>query len=541
MLADSSPQQEIPSRFGIVLFIVVGTAILALAFLSRFHGFKIYDDAYMYVRYADHIVAGHGMVWNVGAEAVYGVPSLAYLLFAVIPFRQIFPDNPAAAIFSASFFVGLVFLGLIFRLALRVMKPSIGHKAYVMGFVMLALIATAVSLRGHFASGMETTLAMCYVTLMIGMVERMQQGKGNAWATGALMGIAWWIGPSMLSFSLGIPMMMVLLNWKAADRAKWLRILVLSLAGTGLCLLAAHAITGAWLPSGHIARSAALQGPDYGEQHRWTALAELARFMARSWPAGLAIGMGAFIKWRRLGQGYSALDKAMAVAMVVFVLLLCFLDLQVMGAGQRFYYPLLPFLIYLGIRELLHLQENLRLGPGFQFRRVPANLERIGIVALSAVLLYYGIDYGQSFKRSRPTDRLAVLDVGRSYEAEFPNYWPRLDRLDGLPEGLRIATTEAGIPAALYPQHTIDDLTGLNAPALVRDGLSAVTVLKHCPADLIYVPNTNYAQLSQDLLSSAEFKRHYSLIPAQDLKAAMGVAIRKDSPYATALLATFQK
>ena len=70
MQSESNGQSAAPSLYGVFLFVIVATAVLALAFLSRFHGFKIYDDAYMYVRYADHILAGQGMVWNVGEGAV---------------------------------------------------------------------------------------------------------------------------------------------------------------------------------------------------------------------------------------------------------------------------------------------------------------------------------------------------------------------------------------------------------------------------------------------------------------------------------------
>jgi hypothetical protein len=32
-----------------------------------------FDDAYVYVRYANNLIDGHGLVWNPGGAAVYGV------------------------------------------------------------------------------------------------------------------------------------------------------------------------------------------------------------------------------------------------------------------------------------------------------------------------------------------------------------------------------------------------------------------------------------------------------------------------------------
>jgi hypothetical protein len=241
-----------PSLRGVILFVLAATAILCLAFLSRFNGYRVYDSAYLYVRYADHLIAGHGMVWNVGEGSVYGVRSLAYLL-GVIPFRLLFPSNPTLAIFASSFFWGMTFLALLFRLAIRVMQPSRNQKPFAMGLVMVALIATAVSLRGHFASGMETMLVLCYLTGAISLLERLRRDGAAArprliWGASALLGMAWWVRPDMVIFAVGIPWAMVLLVGEPAARRIWIKISLLSLVGLALSLFGAKLVTGDWLP-----------------------------------------------------------------------------------------------------------------------------------------------------------------------------------------------------------------------------------------------------------------------------------------------------
>lgn len=527
-----------PPLSGVILFLIVSATVLGLALLSRFNGFKIYDDAYMFVRYADHVLAGEGMVWNTGEGPVYGATSLAFV-FAVIPFRLLMPENAAAAVFSASYFWGMVFLGLIFRLGLQVMRPSPAQKPYVIGLLMLSLIATAVSLRGHFASGMETTFVMAYLTGIISLLERQRQGQGRAWLTGAVLGLAWWIRPDLLILTVGIPAAMVVLAWANVERTAWLKVLGMSLAGAGLCLLGAFALTGAWLPLSFFAKSTGLYGPEFAAQYRLTPFAEGARFLARSWPPLVVIGLGLFLKWRRLRAGYAKLDLAVWIGILAYAIYFGFFVLQVMGFGQRFYYPLFPLLVYLALRDLLELGNSLRLGHGFEFQEVPGNLERIGLVVLAGLLLYYGFDYGRSLKLSRPGERFAVLDPVRIYREELKDYWAQLDALERLPDALRIATTEVGMPAALYPHRHLDDLAGLNAPALVRDGLNAQSILLHCPADLIYFPHAHYAQLSKSLTDSKEFAAAYITLPPTEVKAAMGVSIRKASPYAAELLHIF--
>ena len=156
-------------------------------------------------------------------------------------------------------------------------------------------------------------------------------------------------------------------------------------------------------------------------------------------------------------------------------------------------------------------------------------------------MLYFGIDFGQSLKVSNPGKRFAVFDAGRVYREDLHDYWPRLEAMRGMPAQLRIATTEVGLPAALYPDHVIDDIAGLNNPALVRDGLSASSLLLHCPADLIYLPHEHYAQFAGSIAGSAAFQQAYLSIPGAELHAALGVAIRRDSPYFATLAQLFGK
>jgi arabinofuranosyltransferase len=44
------------------------------------------DDAFIYLRYAEHLLAGHGVRWNIGQPPVEGVTGLSYLL-AIVPLR----------------------------------------------------------------------------------------------------------------------------------------------------------------------------------------------------------------------------------------------------------------------------------------------------------------------------------------------------------------------------------------------------------------------------------------------------------------------
>ena len=44
----------------------------------------IVDDAYIFLRYAENVVNGHGFVWNVGEQPVEGYTSFLYLVVIII-------------------------------------------------------------------------------------------------------------------------------------------------------------------------------------------------------------------------------------------------------------------------------------------------------------------------------------------------------------------------------------------------------------------------------------------------------------------------
>ena len=50
------------------------------------------DDAYMFLRYADNILAGNGFAWNPDGPRTYGCTSIAHA-FLVAGARALFPDS----------------------------------------------------------------------------------------------------------------------------------------------------------------------------------------------------------------------------------------------------------------------------------------------------------------------------------------------------------------------------------------------------------------------------------------------------------------
>ncbi|MDP6777923.1 MAG: hypothetical protein QGI83_14290, partial [Candidatus Latescibacteria bacterium] len=70
-----------PMRLGIRFGLVLAASLTVLGFgiLARLSAGFVLDDAFMFVRYADRLLADGRLAWNPGGESTYGPTSLLYL------------------------------------------------------------------------------------------------------------------------------------------------------------------------------------------------------------------------------------------------------------------------------------------------------------------------------------------------------------------------------------------------------------------------------------------------------------------------------
>ena len=97
--------------------LAVCCGIIGLGVLSRFAAGYVWDDAYLFVRYADILLSDGRLSWNPGGEATYGITSCLYL-GAVLAVWLLVSENPALAAGLSSLVSGLVFvvlLAILFR------------------------------------------------------------------------------------------------------------------------------------------------------------------------------------------------------------------------------------------------------------------------------------------------------------------------------------------------------------------------------------------------------------------------------------------
>jgi len=149
------------------LLLIVFMCLFAVELYMKFTATSLWDDSYMFIRYADGFLSEGRLVFNPGGPQAYGLTSPAFLA-VLIPIRMLLHDDPTLPLLLGSGIAGLLFAGLI---ALTVIRLTSGTGAAVArGAAVLTCFTAAYAssdLAVHFTSGMDTTLAMAFLAFFI--------------------------------------------------------------------------------------------------------------------------------------------------------------------------------------------------------------------------------------------------------------------------------------------------------------------------------------------------------------------------------------
>jgi arabinofuranosyltransferase len=158
------------------------------------------EDAFIYFRVVEHLLAGHGPVFNLGerVEIVTSPLWLALLASAAAVLRGVPVEWLAVGLGLAGSTLGLLAAE---RGALRLARPHGGGGALPLG----ALVITAVPAYWDFASsGLETGLAFAWLgAAFLGLVRTLLGGKGGETGLAALLGLGPLVRPDLGIMSAG--------------------------------------------------------------------------------------------------------------------------------------------------------------------------------------------------------------------------------------------------------------------------------------------------------------------------------------------------
>ncbi len=504
---------------------------------------RVWDDAYMYERYADHLLAGLGVRWNAGEPPTFGLTALLFLA-PVTLLRALGPPSDDFAVLYASVLFGVVLIGLLAWLALRATRdaPRRGLLLVVVLFGALGQCALCY----HFTTGMDTTFALAALCGFMLAADRMQRTPTRlaAITVGALGGGLFVARPDLLLFPASVLLTLLIGAADAkARRLAWCAGLVAA-AVLAAQLGVARWYFGSALPLPFYAKAAHRYGADMDARYALLAADGLVTFTWHHWPLLLLAVSPLLGGVRRLRATWGPVELGLFAATAAFCVWCRFFVLQVMPAGQRFYYPMVPPLVYLACRAAAQWLRDppLVITPGRQ--RVMAITTSLLFIGALGPTLYLGIEHGDEWlAQQRATVR---AESGTSAEAKvddpdsdavwISNAASLLTRifavaeLPDLPDDLVVAGTEIGFIGLRASGKRVVDLCGLHDTDFALHGFSADRLLTIDHPDLLYLPHHDYTEMRAAISGHPTFKDEYERFSRQRMRG-LTVALRRTSPH----------
>lgn len=303
----------------------------------------LYDDAYISFRYAEHLAAGHGLVWNIGGEPTQGYTNFLFVVLCAAGIRAGLSAETAAHLLNL---IGVILIGLAGTAAARLTV----HRASPLLCALPGLLAAcnpAVLLNAMtgmetvFWAGLVAVSAVYALSLLLRRADRAHtRGLFARFAVTAFLGCL--TRPeSALFAALWLALLFLFSDRRAA------LITGLAFAGAGaLYLVFLQATFGAILPNAFyvkVADAALLPGREY--------VADFVLHQVLALGPILLPALGLFTLPRR---AWAALLAAHAVTATLLVFYLFAFPL--MGLYHRFVLPVSAavwLLIGIGLIALL--------------------------------------------------------------------------------------------------------------------------------------------------------------------------------------------
>jgi hypothetical protein len=514
---------------GITLFLLVWPLVIALQ-----RGPTVFDDAYMFHRYAMHVREGLGIAWNPDGVQTYGLTSHLWL-FAYLPFTLL-PLSASTSLQLASTLAGVLAIGLMaLAVAGHAQQSLLRDWRTAASVVGLPLLSNPL-VTFHLTTGMDTMLSMAthagVVITVLGYLAR--PGLDRAIIVGAVAFLAVLTRPENGLAALGVPAMaFAWAKFTGSDKPRLLDLaclLALPVALIVVELAVCRLIFGVPLPLSFYAKSlhayAGFQNPENAVLYLVLALASAAPFVA------------VILATMRLrDMAWLAIFLLPVLATFAYFLTVR----QVMGWSARYYIPFLP---YFAVPAILLLSRALN------ERELRARLPRRLAVSIAAVVAAFIVTWPiqraveAAYMRAILPPPIALPKLATAAGKPLPRRgWFDVIRqmsevvVGPLPAGAVIAASEVGYLGASASGKTVIDLVGLNDTTIGRRGFSMDYLLARKP-DLIWIPVHDYTGLVARILSDKRLFAEYVVIAGAFN---YGIAIRRDSPLRAGIEANVAK
>jgi arabinofuranosyltransferase len=438
-------------RFSALRLLGAASPLLLFALVAALDT-DLVDDAYIFCRYADNIVAGHGPVFNLG-QKVEGFTSPLHLALMSAAAALGVPAPAAARAVS---------LGAAVLLLLVLVVAGDGPYSRDRGSGPLAAIMVVSSLPfvAWAASGMDVLLFALTVTVVALLAERWV-AEGSAFGKqrraavyGSLVflsaGGAFWVRPEGALLLGGVLLLAVAGSSAARSRRLFGLWVALGALPVGLLTLGRRLYYGSWLPNTYYAKMGGGGPALWGRGAAYLGQALLALL-----PLCAAVVLAWLYWWRRTRGEGGAARPLRREPTVIFLFVLGGAIVVEGGdffAFHRFAVPLIPLMALLGVR----LGSRTLQRPGHRL---------LATACIAALLLGWGWAGGPpTFDAAVPTQRERFAS-----EVAFTRLFERVGRelRRALGASQRLAILTAGAIPYRTGWETIDML-GLVDTAIAR-------------------------------------------------------------------------
>lgn len=519
-------------RIGLLLALLFALFALVIGVADRLNIFSVWDDAYMFVRYADNLIHHHSWSWNPGGEPTYGLTSNLYMLI-VLPVRLLIPNNPAAAVLSSSLLSTLIFILILVTLIGKYVECGPLLKRLIILFVICALTNVAARLSKHMVSGMDTMFDMAWIAFYL-LVAKWSNSKprfSSAVVAGFVGGLTYSTRPDLMLYTCLVPLTILIANRQPSARRHAILVFALTVGVAAAQVLFSLEYFHTLLPLPFYAKGLRHYDTAIYGHYRFIPIRELITYLTCYWPFCLVIAADLTLNWRAWLKRESAFDTGLLVATLLYLGYYSMLVLQVMYYEARFYYPTLPALCYLASRsaaDLVRLVTPLCRLESTRHRRWA--LTGLTFLILGPTFLPTLTNVFWARSNWNVGDYEHFFDWS-DHATQVHRYWFQLASISALPDDLTLAATEVGHLGAYNPRKTIVDLASLNNTQFAHHGFSADRLFACHHPDFIYMPHWHYDRIVTDILANPTFVADYDYYPAKKINAELGIAISRKSKY----------
>jgi len=482
----------------------------------------LFDDAYMFARYAANVRHGLGLSWNLDGVHTYGPTSLLWT--AVVVVLSYLPIGAWKMLSLGSWVCSIgAAVAIAWAVAVNARSWVFSKTWRVLPIVALPLTVAPV-FTGNEATGMETMLAMLLAAVFVGLALQWRRGEARPEFVGLVGILLFLTRPESAIVVVMLPILLCLLMPGVSKRGL---AILLGVFGVGVLVevLVCRSYFQTAFPLSFYMKS----------RHAYEGYAEVwhPELFLLAFLSGCQVFLAAIILLVRR-RDWRLIVCCIAPALVVFAYLQTVT--QIMGFHARFYAPYFAFFI---VPALLVVDRWIDGDVEMEEQWPGRTLAVRSCVAGVMVLCFLALTSERVQAKVRRMERRSHLeydpvrlDIAASAPLPVKNWDETMTAVTDLlvaplPRGVTVGATEVGYLGNRAGQVNVIDLAGLNDTAIALHGFDTSALLARKP-DIIWLPNTNYTYQRGVMMTDPALLEQYDLYAGA---ANYGLAVRKDSPF----------